>query len=53
MGLVYTVKGTNMFDLEEGPVAEHAKLFGDRLYKVETENALSFFATPPVTSSSP
>jgi len=34
---VYTVKGTNMFNLDEGPVAEHAKLFGDRLYKVETE----------------
>ncbi|QLH75452.1 MAG: threonine--tRNA ligase [Methanomassiliicoccales archaeon] len=38
MGLpVYTVKGTNMFSLDEGPVAEHAKLFGDRLYTVETE----------------
>lgn len=34
---VYTVKGTNMFNLDEGPVAEHAKLFGDRLYKIETE----------------
>ncbi len=34
---VYTVKGTNMFSLDEGPVAEHAKLFGDRLYKIEGE----------------
>ena len=34
---VYTIKGTNMFNLDEGPVAEHAKLFGDRLYKIETE----------------
>jgi threonyl-tRNA synthetase len=38
MGLpVYTVKGTNMFSMDEGPVAEHAKLFGDRLYSIETE----------------
>ena len=38
MGLaVYTVKGTNMFSLDEGPVAEHAKLFGDRLYMIEGE----------------
>ncbi|OPY31027.1 MAG: Threonine--tRNA ligase [Methanomassiliicoccales archaeon PtaU1.Bin124] len=34
---VYTVKGTNMFSLDEGPVAEHAKLFGDRLYKITGE----------------
>ncbi len=34
---VYTVKGTNMFNLGEEPVAEHAKLFGDRLYKIETD----------------
>jgi len=34
---VYTVKGTNMFSLDEGPVKEHADLFGDRLYVVETE----------------
>ena len=34
---VYTVKGTNMFALDEGPVAEHAKLFGDRLYTIKGE----------------
>ncbi|MFA5313527.1 MAG: threonine--tRNA ligase [Methanomassiliicoccales archaeon] len=34
---VYTVKGTNMFSLDEPPVAEHAKLFGDRLYMIHGE----------------
>ncbi len=34
---VYTVRGTNMFSLDEGPVAEHAKLFGDRLYVIKGE----------------
>jgi threonyl-tRNA synthetase len=34
---VYTVKGTNMFSLDEGPVKEHAALFGDRLYMVPGE----------------
>ncbi|MBM4237849.1 MAG: threonine--tRNA ligase, partial [Euryarchaeota archaeon] len=34
---VYTIKGTNMFSLDEGPVREHAKLFGDRLYVIEGE----------------
>jgi len=34
---VYSVKGTNMFSMDEGPVAEHAKLFGDRLYKISGE----------------
>jgi len=34
---VYTVKGTNMFSLEEGPVKEHAALFGDRLYMIPGE----------------
>lgn len=33
---VYNVKGTNMFSLDEPPVKEHADLFGDRLYTVET-----------------
>ena len=28
------VKGTNMFNLDEGPIAEHAELFGDRLYSL-------------------
>ena len=34
---MYNVKGTNMFSLDEPPVREHADLFGDRLYIVETE----------------
>jgi threonyl-tRNA synthetase len=34
---VYTVKGTNMFSLDEPPVREHADLFGDRLYVIEGE----------------
>ena len=33
---VYHVKGTNMFSLDEPPVKEHAELFGDRLYSVNT-----------------
>ena len=33
---VYHVKGTNMFSLDEGPVKEHADLFGDRLYSINT-----------------
>ncbi len=32
---LFQVKGTNMFNLQEGPVAEHAQLFGDRLYAVQ------------------
>lgn len=34
---VYTVKGTNMFSLDEPAVKEHAKLFGDRLYIIKGE----------------
>ncbi len=34
---VYPLRGTNMFNLSEKAVAEHAELFGDRLYTVETE----------------
>lgn len=34
---IYTVKGTNMFSLDEPPVREHAELFGDRLYIIEGE----------------
>ncbi|MEE9268392.1 MAG: aminoacyl--tRNA ligase-related protein, partial [Thermoplasmata archaeon] len=34
---VYPLRGTNMFDLAERAVAEHAELFGDRLYTVETD----------------
>ncbi|MDI3482381.1 MAG: threonyl-tRNA synthetase [Candidatus Methanomethylophilaceae archaeon] len=33
---IYMVKGTNMFSLDEEPVREHAELFGDRLYTVDT-----------------
>ncbi|QQG39611.1 MAG: threonine--tRNA ligase [Candidatus Aenigmatarchaeota archaeon] len=34
---VYNVRGTNMFSLNERAIAEHAKLFGDRLYELEME----------------
>ena len=34
---LYTVKGTNMFSLDEPPVKEHAALFGDRLYMIPGE----------------
>lgn len=38
MGLsVFSVKGTNMFNLSEKAVNEHAVLFGDRLYTIESE----------------
>lgn len=33
---VYNVKGTNMFSLDEPAIREHAELFGDRLYTVNT-----------------
>lgn len=33
---VYNIKGTNMFSLDEPAVKEHADLFGDRLYTVDT-----------------
>ncbi len=33
---VYNIKGTNMFSLDEPAVKEHADLFGDRLYSVDT-----------------
>ncbi|MCC6034323.1 MAG: threonine--tRNA ligase [Desulfurococcaceae archaeon] len=35
---VFRVMGTNMFNLRERPVYEHAALFGDRLYEVEVDN---------------
>jgi len=35
---VYHVRGTNMFDLSVPAVKEHAELFGDRLYELETES---------------
>lgn len=31
----FTIKGTNMFDLQEPAVSEHAELFGDRLYTIK------------------
>ncbi|HIP66777.1 MAG TPA: threonine--tRNA ligase, partial [Candidatus Nanopusillus sp.] len=36
---VYIIKGTNMFDLEKGPVAAHVKLYGDRLYELKTDKS--------------
>ena len=35
---VFKVKGTNMFNLAEPAVKEHADLFGDRLYSLEIED---------------
>ena len=35
---VLRVMGTNMFNLKEKPVYEHALLFGDRLYEVNIDN---------------
>ncbi|MEM5804410.1 MAG: threonine--tRNA ligase [Candidatus Aenigmatarchaeota archaeon] len=35
---VYEVKGTPLFRLGEKAIAEHAKLFGDRLYQFELED---------------
>jgi threonyl-tRNA synthetase len=35
---VYSVKGTNMFNLKEPAVKEHADLFGDRLYSIPIDN---------------
>ncbi|MEM1832963.1 MAG: threonine--tRNA ligase [Desulfurococcaceae archaeon] len=35
---VYRVMGTNMFNLNEKPVYEHAVLFGDRLYELNVDN---------------
>jgi threonyl-tRNA synthetase len=37
---VFRVRGTNMFNLKFRPVAEHAELFGDRLYEVETDRGV-------------
>jgi len=34
---VYSLKGTNMFNLDLPPVREHAELFGERLYQVDVE----------------
>ncbi|MBS7645519.1 MAG: threonine--tRNA ligase [Candidatus Bathyarchaeia archaeon] len=35
---VFYVRGSNMFNLAEPPVMEHAKLFGDRLYELAVDN---------------
>lgn len=37
---LFRVRGTNMFNLKFKPVAEHAELFGDRLYEVETDRGV-------------
>lgn len=34
---VYFVKGTNMFDLKRKAIAEHASLFGSRMYQVNLD----------------
>jgi len=34
---LFIVKGTNMFDLNQKPVKEHAELYGDRLYTIRDE----------------
>lgn len=34
---IFQLKGTNMFNLAEKPVREHAKLFGEKLYEMEVE----------------
>jgi threonyl-tRNA synthetase len=34
---VYRVRGTNMFNLEDKAIQEHANLFGQRMYKVEVD----------------
>jgi len=36
---VFRVRGTNMFDLSVRAVKEHADLFGDRLYEVDSEGS--------------
>lgn len=35
---IYRIRGTNMFDLSNPAVNEHAKLFGGRLYEVNTDS---------------
>ncbi len=34
---VYEIRGTNMFRLDEKAIAEHAKLFGERMYRFESD----------------
>ncbi|MEM4527865.1 MAG: threonine--tRNA ligase [Desulfurococcaceae archaeon] len=35
---IFRVMGSNMFNLKERPVYEHAMLFGDRLYELQLDN---------------
>lgn len=35
---VYSMRGTQLFNLNERPVKEHAELFGDRLYEMQIDN---------------
>ncbi len=35
---VFRIRGTNMFKLSCKPIAEHAKLFGERMYTLESDN---------------
>jgi threonyl-tRNA synthetase len=37
---VLRVRGTNMFNMKFRPIKEHAELFGDRLYEVETDRGI-------------
>ncbi|MEM2843354.1 MAG: threonine--tRNA ligase [Candidatus Bathyarchaeia archaeon] len=34
---IFSVKGTNMFNIAEPPVKEHAKLFGEKLYEIKAD----------------
>lgn len=34
---IFNVKGTNMFNVAEPPVKEHAKLFGEKLYEIKAD----------------
>jgi len=36
---IYHVKGTNLFNMKESAISEHAELFGDRLYQMEVEGS--------------
>jgi threonyl-tRNA synthetase len=36
---VYEVSGSNMFDLAQKAISEHAELFGDRLYKIKSDKS--------------
>lgn len=40
---IFIVKGTNMFDLDQKPVREHAELYGDRLYTIKDDERQKTF----------